>query len=679
MLVAGLLMAQIAPGLQFNLVALPVVELTLPAADSTAFMPHPHFRWLPEAAADRYEIQIATDPAFQTLQDSDSIPVPRYIPLDALPAGQDYWWRVRVKLRGGRTGDWSSVRKLTVNSPVNQYQIFTNDSLSVITNTIALAASNTPARLVFATGTYRLALPNDAYLFKFNSKTNLIIDGGGSLVIMENNNSGFSSMTGCRDMLLRNFAVDYMTTNGIPVTHTAGRIVSTQSSDASIVFQVVDGYLPPDDPRIRDATLRRWGCLMDTNTPGRLKNGVSSWFDFQTNVTSLGSGQYRLYLTASHAGKLSEFNAGDTLVKSAAWGEYVMEADFCTNITYSGVTSYAGGANHFSGSWNDAIHFLRCASRIKAGRLVSNPCGGYGGGTNYRTGFWMEECLTEGLFDDSFNCSSVPVYIYEKLAANVFFAVQKYPAPLMRVGEHLTLYNPPTGATGGTFEITNLVWDPGVNRWAVTVDGDLGEVFPGSAEGASQLYIQEQAHQYGYVRNNTFRNSRRFGGLFRSHDSVIEGNTFAGLGDCAIRGVNETGAGLDNLNVRILNNLIMDCGYSSTFYNLDSGAIHIAAAAYQTNCTQTVHRNIEITGNTVYDWDGRGVVVENAQNVLIFSNTVKQLNATNFYDGGLNYGIYLNYTDGAEVSSNDLRDTRPVTAAIFSTNSTDLVVSGNLE
>ena len=71
--------------------------------------------------------------------------------------------------------------------------------------------------------------------------------------------------------------------------------------------------------------------------------------------------------------------------------------------------------------------------------------------------------------------------------------------------------------------------------------------------------------------------------------------------------------------------------------------------------------------------------MENAQNVLIFSNTVKQLNATNFYDGGLNYGIYLNYTDGAEVSSNDLRDTRPVTAAIFSTNSTDLVVSGNLE
>jgi hypothetical protein len=681
-LMAGfLLCAMTGRAFHFSLKGVPPPPaLLLPADGDSTYMAHPHFRWTDEPGTDRYEIQIAQDENFQTLEDSDSIPVPRYVPLDGLPPG-DCRWRVRRKLSGGETGAWSEARRLTIAAPVNLYTVSTNDSIDVITNTIAAAVANTPAKLTFETGTYRVALPDDARLFYLNNVQDLVIDGQGSTVVFDNPNSGFSYLTSCENVLLRRFTVDYFTTNGIPTTHTAGTVVSVDPAGASFVFQPLENYLPPDDPVIRDATQRRWGCLMDTNTPGRLKYNVPNWFDFEPQVDSLGGNQYRLYLISNHVSRIASFEPGDTFVKSATWGEQVMFCMFSTNITYEQITSYAGGANHFIGHWNDGIHFLRCASRIKEGRLISNGCGGYVG-AGYRTGFWIEECLTEGMFDDAVNCANKPLNICEKTAANVFIACQIYPAPLLTAGEHLTLYNPQSGQVNGTFEITNLEWlAGGTNKWKVTVSGDLGEVFPGSENWNTQLFIDERAHPYVYVRNSTFRNSRRFGCLFRAHGGVIEGNTFSGLSEAAVNGENgctSFAEGFDCRNVRILNNTVADCGYSSTFLSQKRGAIELGIVAYYTNCTQTVHTGIEISGNTIYDWEGKGVSVENAQDVRIHSNTVVNLDSTNFYSGTGNYAVYLNRTDGSVVTGNDLRDGRPMDAAVYVEESTNCVVQDNL-
>jgi hypothetical protein len=360
---------------------------------------------------------------------------------------------------------------------------------------------------------------------------------------------------------------------------------------------------------------------------------------------------------------------------------------FCTsstNITYEQITSYAGGGNHFIGHWNDGIHFLRCASRIKAGRLVSNACGGYVG-SGYLTGFWIEECLTEGMFDDAVNCSNGPCDLLEKTAGNQI-RIWGVPARYAEPGDTVSIYTPTAGFFNGTFTVTAIGKVPGGRDTGggtlLTFDREVGAVDPGIENWNTRVYADKLAQVHAYVRNSTFRNSRRFGCLFKSHGGAIEGNTFTGLSEAAIHGQNETGSfdgGFDNLNVRILNNTITDCGYSAPFYSGDHGAIKIGIDAYGTNCTQTVHRNIEITGNTIYDWDGKGIAVENAQGVLILSNTVKQLSATNFYPGGSNYGVSLDNTDGSSVIGNDLRDTRSMTVAIHVTNSIGVVINGNLE
>ena len=676
---AVLLFAAAGFAMTFSVAGNPPVALLAPADNGSTYMTHPHFKWVEDSDADRYEIEIYTDSSLTTLQQSDSIPVPRYVPKDWLEMGGDYWWRVRAQHVDGGTSPWSETRKITVDIIDNIYRVAPSNSLETITNTIAAAKADTPSRLIFDVGVYELNLRDGSYLFNLSSVSNMYIEGNHCEITMNNPNSGFSFFVNCEDVLLRRFTVDYATTNGIPVTHTAGTVVSVDAASHSFVFQPLENYLPPDDPRIANAPSRRWGCLMDPTTPGRLKDGANNWFDIATNVVALGSNQYRLELTAPHAARISDFEEGDTFVKSAIYAKYVMYSRSCTDITYEMVTSYAGAANHFIGHWNDGIHFLGCASRIKPGRLVSNGNGGYVG-SGYRTGFWIEDCLTEGMFDDAVNCANKPLHIYEKTATNTFVAYQIYPTPLLTLGEHLTLYNPPTGEVNGTFEITDLEWLTGTNKWKVTVAGDLGEVFPGSENWDTQIFIDERAHPYAYIRNNTFRNSRRFGCLFRSHGGVIEGNTFAGLSEAAIHGENECSSfaeGFDCRDIRILDNTIEDCGYSAPFYSQGHGAIEFSIKAYGATCTQTVSRNIEIAGNRIYDWDGMGISVECAQGVQVVSNTVTHLNSTNFYLGGNNHAIFLEYTVGALIAGNDLRDRRPMDAPIQIENSTNTIILDN--
>ena len=159
----------------------------------------------------------------------------------------------------------------------------------------------------------------------------------------------------------------------------------------------------------------------------------------------------------------------------------------------------------------------------------------------------------------------------------------------------------------------------------------------------------------------------------------MEGCTFDGLSEVAVQCENEVGSfdgGLECRDVRILNNTIIDCGYSSTFLGQRRGTIHFAIEAYQTNCTQQLHSNIEIAGNRIYDWDGYGISVENAQQVLIVSNTVTSLFSTNFARTD-NVGIYLNEVDDAVIAGNDLRDPRGVDGSVLIENSTQVLSFDN--
>jgi len=657
------------------------ITLLAPDDNSSTYMIHPHFRWEPDPSADRYEIQIANNSSFTSIQQSDSIPVPRYVPLDHLPVNNDYWWRVRTQYANGSTGNWSASRKLTVQiaAAANRYWVYPSNTLAQITNTIAAAVATAPSRLIFGAGTYELALPDDAYLLKFENVRDLYVEGNFSDIIMTNPNSGFSDFNRCENILIRRFNIDYHDGSDVPITHTAGRVVSVDPVTHSFEFSRFEEYLPPTDPRIAGATFLRWGALMDPDTRGRLKTGVNNWFDITTNVVVMTNGNYRLFLEGNHESRISDFKPDDIFVKIASYGQAVMKAQDSTNITYSLITSYRAAGNHFSGSYNDSIHFLRCASRIKGDGYISTPGGGGYVGASYLTGFWIEECLTEGLLDDAVNLANRPANMISVSGTNEFRASGRIMRSL-KAGDDLTIYTPSLGRVNGSFKVIDIQGSGGERT--ITVDGDIGQVHPGTANTNTLVYADKLAHPHAYIRNSTFRNSRRFGVLFRSHGGVAEGSMFAGLSDGGIDGGNLCSAfstGFDNRNVRILNNTFIDCGYVSPFYQQQRGVLEFQArAASGTNCTQMIHRNVEISGNEILDWSRKAIAVKNTAGLLVYSNTVKNLNETGFYSGGQNYAVYLDYTSNSIVTGNDLRDTRPMNAAVYAQNSADCTVIDNL-
>jgi hypothetical protein len=661
--IGGLLLASTSSALQFGLVGLPAVELLSPADGSATCMTHPHFRWAEVAEADRYEIQIARDDAFRVVVDNDSIPVPRYVPLDPLAANA-YWWRVRADY-GSSKGSWSIARMLTTATIANPTTILTTDSVATVQSKIAStlnANPATPVRILFEQGTHVLDLPDGVNLFVLADKKDVIIEGAGTgaTLLFRNSNSGFSQFDRCENILLRNFTIDYKDADGNPLLHTAGIVVSVDTANATFVFDPLPKYRAPSDPLIKDATGRRWGCIMDWTVPGRLKTGARNHFQFDESKTQdLGNGTCRLGLDIGYTADIGDFEPGDLFVKSASWSNMrLLFASASKNITYANCTFHAGNSNPFIGHNNDSVHFLRVRSILADGRYTSNPCGAFVG-LNYKTGMWVEECETEGIFDDSVNQGIQPTIIQEKIADDTVRIWNKYMAQTyLEAGQQLTLFNPPDGTMRGPFTVLSVTLKTTPYRHReVKLNQPIGTVYPGTNFYNSQIYIHELSNPYAYVRNNTFRNSRRYGALFKSHGGVIEGNIFSGLSDPAIHVSNETinfPEGFNVQDVRILNNNIIDCGYSQA---ASRGAIEIWGNGFDGSNkfpSASIHSNVEIAGNIIHAIGNTCLHIGEVDGLHIHSNQFFAATLTNPVDvedvvdtsGSINVSLWNNMATG---------------------------------
>ncbi|MFA5689365.1 MAG: right-handed parallel beta-helix repeat-containing protein [Kiritimatiellales bacterium] len=658
------------------------IELREPADNAVTFMTHPQFKWEADATADRYEIKITTIEDFSELVDQDSIPVPRYVPLEALDVNRDYWWRVRPQYVDGRLGEWSQERTFRVRRPNKVYSVHPDNTVQEIRNTISAAAADTPSRLVFSAGTYELDLPDETYLFDFRNVSKIYIDGGGAEFLFRNPNSGFMNLLRCSEMTVTGFNIDYIDEQGRPLTHTTGSIISTDADTGTFVFEPWSGYLPPTDPAISNAHFRYWGALMDTNSPGSLKVNVNNFYELTTAVTGLGSNQYRLYLDPKHWNRIADFEPGDVMVKNASYRMHVLTARRCSNITFERIRNYGASGNHFIGRWNDRLSFLRCSSVLKDGRLTSNPCGGYVGGGD-ATGFWIEGCETEGMMDDAVNCANYPVDVHSQINSNQFYAYSGDPAALLTNGSTMVHYNPTEAMSYGTYGVTGLetvnLGDDKLIK--VTVDRDLGLIYPGRENDSTQFFIEALMHPDAYVRNCTFRNSRRIGCIFRSYGGVIEGNTFSNLSDQAIWGENNCNAfstGFDNRNIRVLSNTIVRCVTGSAVQQQRRGSIEFGIMGTGKRCRQRLHRNVEIAHNTILDWSRCAISLENMEDVRVRSNVIGNQDAAGFWIPEQTYAIFADEAADVTITGNRITDTRPMTSAIYISNQCDnTVVSDN--
>jgi parallel beta-helix repeat protein len=148
------------------------------------------------------------------------------------------------------------------------------------------------------------------------------------------------------------------------------------------------------------------------------------------------------------------------------------------------------------------------------------------------------------------------------------------------------------------------------------------------------VYIDTQSNESFVIRNNTFRNARRYGILLQNSYGIIERNLFENLSQSGITIYNgvDWGEGFIAHDIVINQNIFNNCGYDLAYLKQDN------AAAIKTIVNKLKNlevkgkwngveksdwqgiENISITNNT-FSYNRRALAIECTQNSVIQSNT----------------------------------------------------------
>jgi hypothetical protein len=316
------------------------------------------------------------------------------------------------------------------------------------------------------------------------------------------------------------------------------------------------------------------------------------------------------------------------------------------NITFKNCTYYSARAQVVVGRYNTGkIHLDGVVIKRRPGttRLLS----AYRGGLiwfNNRMGPIIENCYVEGICDDGINMYSYYAYVNEMIANNQFKLSK---TNNMEVGDTLVFVNMKEGRVLGRTNIASI------NNNLVTTTSSISNVVAGETDAQTTTYVSNlNISNPGFeIRNNTFRDHRRFSVLCRCRDGIIENNTGdnTGGGLVIINEIKSFDEGPFPGNITIKDN---------SFTNVRRWPLRVHAATWAStpdklvsdlrivnntfgSCTDGeyvagIHnaRNIELINNKFTDSGNDGIQIANCENITFdCENTLNNTTITSINDG----------------------------------------------
>jgi hypothetical protein len=382
---------------------------------------------------------------------------------------------------------------------------------------------------------------------------------------------------------------------------------------------------------------------------------------------------------ASQPSYVSAVEPGDRLVQfsRSPGAEELFGAERCPDTTFLRVVNHSTSGGHYLLLECDAARILHCTSMPGEGR-------GYGGnadGAHVRSstvGPWIEGCYFEAVGDDS-------VAIYAKgIAARSQPAADRVVLDAeffnLAPGNKFMVFNPREGTPVGEPATVVTVEDqPAISggrpakivTFSPPLDAALKTDFPDPWNNDQAFNLS--ARNRGFVvRRNTFRDIRRYGVIARAEEGAIEENHIVGTSDSAITLQNEPNVwrnGLHSVGIRIANNLIEHCNFTTSAR--DRGTIHITLRAIKDPAQRwgeklggwKGHRDITITGNSIDEWRGCAISLQNIDGLVLTNNRIVGQRPS--LPGIPPLGaVFLNHVAGAAISGNIFEGLQPGTAEI---------------
>ena len=486
-----------------------------------------------------------------------------------------------------------------------------------------LSNAGTGVKLIFEKGQYDLQsnakAPKRTHILDLTNAKNIIVDGNGSEIVIHDPLKGFFSVLRSENVIIKNFFIDYD-----PLPFTQGKITNVDLKGRYFELKIDQGFPSLNEDMFQKAS-RVWGMLMDPKIPGKLKDGAPNLFatkDFE----QVSPGLFKVNIKSLNL--LKSIEVGDLYVHLARTnGISIFKSGNSKNITYLENTNYSSPAGSYNAFDMEEWNIIGAQVKLKPGRIHSAnaDCVHVNGG---KFGPWIENSLFEGYSDDAVNMKATKRYILDQKSPTeliVKFNVVK--------GDIINIFNPREGKLIGRYNVTANKF-LGDNRMSITLDKPIeGKLDMGETKKNDLIYLDSRANESFVIRNNTFRNARRYGILLQNAYGIIERNVFANLSQSAITIENgvDWGEGFIAHDIVINQNIFNNCGYDSAYAEQDNAAtIKMSVgklknpdtdkkwSGVETASWQGIE-NISITNNT-FSYNKRALAIECSVNTVIKSN-----------------------------------------------------------
>lgn len=427
------------------------------------------------------------------------------------------------------------------------------------------AADGEPVRLKIAPGRYEITSRDTetTHCFSLEGLKWFEIDAEGAEFYVTDPTKALISISKCQFGIIRGIRLDYA-----ELPFTQGRIHNIRVEEKTYDFTPDEGFPAPDGANFLQSKTR-WGSLFQEDG-SMLKDGVSNLVQV-FSVKQLDNGAFRI---ATGNNVIRQLHENDRLAIIARYnGRSSYRIVDSWQISLIDLVNHAGPAGGFS-SVKSMINVLGCSVEKRPGRLISQNADCIHV-TPAEFGPWIEGCLFEGQQDDAINIKTELVRIEAHPTPDRFVV-----SGTLQAGDSLRLYAPVEGDMLGWFKVTSVRRLGGPRSQITVTPGYDGALTCGRGKECHMFFNDNRANRGFVIRNNVFRNSRRYAMLIQAVDGKIEGNRIEHTSTAAIVLQNSASwpEGFVPRNVIIRNNVIDHCGFDASFRALGDLAAPVMMA-----------------------------------------------------------------------------------------------------
>ena len=501
-----------------------------------------------------------------------------------------------------------------------------------IRKAIEAAIANGPGtKVVFSPGKYIIGPPetqNQSGVFNFRCENakGLTLQGENTILSFTDNFTGGFIFVDSSDITLKGLIVDYE-----KAPWAQGQVTAVDEVAGTFDYAVEDGYTVLDDSRFHDILKVGFGTIMDPANPHLLKATAPDFFRI-TSAVKMDQNNYKITMVNNAKyllGKSEYIDVGDKIVLNNR-GMIGTSYRFVrsSNITLDDCGVYASPGTVITGESLDGylnINRLKAIRKPDSGRWINANADGIHLQSS-KGSVMVKDCIFEGIMDDIMNFYQMPVKIKEIYSPTRIWVTHSSRVPVK--GENIAIYDPENGAIRGKTKVTAveevgndpakqaiLVLETAIDGMTVKVGDKLGD----------NIYSMDAVFPNSVISGNIFRDSRRYGLMLRTANTVIENNVFENLGGPAINHFFSTTAGPWVEKMVISGNTIDNTAFLDSNKRSRVGAA-VRIFSYKngnTTADERINNKIIIKDNTIKHVARYGIFINSTENVIISGNVIQ--------------------------------------------------------